>query len=112
MATMAVAFPVLPGQAEAGRRFAQEALSRRQELAESFRRIGVSREEWYLQSTPQGELVIVVLEAADPRRAFQDWAASSDPFDRWFKQQAQAVSGIDFNQPLADLPERIFAWPA
>ena len=62
MALTAVAFPVLPGKAVDGRRFAQEALDRREELAASFRRIGVTREDWFLQSTPQGDQIIVQIE--------------------------------------------------
>jgi uncharacterized protein with GYD domain len=112
MATVAVAFPVLPGKSEDGRRFAQEVTERQREAAESFGRMGVTRESWYLQTTPQGDLVIVYMEADDPVRAFQTWAASNDPYDQWFKRRAGAICGIDFNQPPPALPEQIFHWAA
>ena len=33
--------------------------------------------------------------------------------DIWFKAQAQAVHGIDFNQPpQAPLPAQLYQWPA
>ncbi|HLH22628.1 MAG TPA: DUF6176 family protein [Chloroflexota bacterium] len=112
MGTIAVAFPVLPGKSEDGRRFAQEATERQRETSESFRRMGITRESWYLQSTPQGDLVIVYMEADDPLKAFQAWAASTDPYDQWFKQRAASVCGIDFNQPLPALPEQVFHWAA
>jgi len=111
MATTAVAFPILPGKTEEARRFAQEAMGPRQnEAAASFRRLAVTRETWHLQSTPMGDMVIVVMEAEDPAEAFKQWAASNDPFDRWFKQQAGAITGLDFNQPIPALPEQVYEW--
>jgi hypothetical protein len=73
----------LPGKTEEARRFAQEAMGPRQnEAAASFRRLAVTRETWHVQTMPMGDMVIVVMEAADPAAAFQQWAASNDPFDR------------------------------
>ena len=111
MATMAVSFPVLPGKADAARRFAEEVMGpRRTEAAASFRRIGVTHETWYLQSTPMGEMIIVWMEAADPAAAFQKWGASQDPYDRWFKETAGAICGLDFNQPMPAFPQQIMDW--
>lgn len=111
MATSAVAFPVLPGKTEAGRRFAQEVLgARRAEAEASWARGGISAESWFIQSTPMGDMVIVVMQAEDPARAWQEWAASQDPYDRWFKETAGAVCGLDFNQPLPAMPEQILDW--
>jgi hypothetical protein len=111
MATTAVAFPILPGKTEEARRFAQEAMGPRQnEAAASFRRLAVTRETWHVQTTPMGDMVIVVMEAEDPAAVFEQWAASSDPFDRWFKQQAGAMTGLDFNTPITALPEQLFEW--
>ena len=111
MATTAVAFPILPGKTEEARRFAQEAMGPRgDEAAASFRRLGVTRETWHVQTTPMGDMVIVVMEAADPAAAFKQWAASNDPYDKWFKQQAGVMTGLDFNTPIPTLPEQIFEW--
>jgi hypothetical protein len=111
MATVAIAFPILPGRTEEGRQFAGEVGGpRRAEMAEALRRIGVRAEQWYLQPTPMGDLMIVYMDAEDPTRAFRDWAASDHPFDRWFKQKAGAICGLDFNQPLPQLPEMLFDW--
>ncbi len=113
MAMTTVVFPVLSGKAEEGRRFAQEVMGpRRAEAEQSFRRMGVTREAWFFQSTPAGDLIIVWMEAEDPLAAFAQWARSDDPFDRWFKETAGAISGLDFNQPLPALPEQIFTWPS
>jgi hypothetical protein len=79
-------------------------------MAESQRRLGVTTENWYLQSTPQGDMIIVYMEARDPLYAFQEWARSNDPFDVWFKQRAGSISGIDFSQPLPALPEQLYGY--
>jgi len=108
---MAVSFPVLPGKADEARRFGEEVMGpRRTEAAASFRHIGVTHETWYLQSTPMGDMIIVWMEAADPAAAFQKWGASEAPFDRWFKQTAGAICGLDFNQPMPALPRQIMVW--
>ena len=111
MAKTAVAFPILPGKEEDVRHFASAALgARRAELDASFRGFGIREECWYLQQTPQGYLLLVTIDAEDPLRMFQEWAASQAPFDVWFKEQAGACAGIDFSQPIPGLPLEIFAW--
>ena len=101
MASLAFGLPILPGQTDAWNRLAEELQGpRRSEMAQLLRRAAVTVEHWYLQPTPQGPLCIVYLEAADLARAFQVFAADAAPFARWYKQQLQAIHGIDFNQPL------------
>jgi hypothetical protein len=101
MASLAFGLPILPGQTDAFRRLAQELQGpQRSEMEHLLRRADVTVEHWYLQTTPQGALCIVYLEAADLARAFQVFAADDAPFARWYKQQLHALHGIDFNQPL------------
>ena len=110
MASLASAFPVLPGKWEALRRFTQEMGGpRRSEYEASRRRLGITIERSYLQQTPQGDLVIVYTEADHPEDLLERIAASQDPFDVWFKQQLQEIHGVDFNQPPpGPPPELIF----
>jgi len=114
MPPIAFALPVLPGKADAGRRFAQEVLgSRRAEFEESERRLGITRESWHLQTGPQGDMVLIYFEAADPARALEEFGKSQTPFDRWFKQQVQELSGVDIGQPAPGPPsEMVFDWQA
>ncbi|HLI26360.1 MAG TPA: hypothetical protein VKZ60_04780 [Chloroflexota bacterium] len=112
MASIALAFPILPGQIAAARQFAQACMGpRRAELAASYQEHGITHEEWFLQEGPAGAAMIVYFEADDPARSLRTWAASQAPFDRWFKAEARACTGIDFDQPLAALPEPVLAWP-
>jgi hypothetical protein len=110
MSSAAIAFPVLPGKLDQAKRFAAEVKSRSDEFARSVAGQGLTREDWYIQSTPQGDMVIVVMEGVDPLQTMHSWAESRAPFDVWFKTQAQEISGIDFNQPVPGLPEHAFAW--
>src|SRR5690349_9897760 len=108
MATLALALPCLPGGADKARQFAAACRDRRQEFEEFHRRVGLTAERWYLQQKPQGTLLVLVLEG-DPQGAVAKLASSSDQFDRWFKEQAREIHGVDFGQPLpGPPPEQVF----
>lgn len=110
MSSAAIAFPILPGKLDQAKQFAAAVKSRSEEFSRSVAGQELTREDWYLQSTPQGDMIIVVMEGEDPLRTMHSWAESRDPFDIWFKNQAGEISGIDFNQPVPGLPEHTFAW--
>jgi hypothetical protein len=100
MALMAMAFPILPGKTDQWRRFAAELVgSRRDAYVASRQRLGV-HERAFLQSTPQGDLVIVTLEGADPAAAVSQFGASGDPFTQWFRDQVLELHGFDLAQPM------------
>jgi hypothetical protein len=110
---MAIVFPVQPNKKEEARTLAHELLGpRREAQMSSFRRMGVTREHWYLQSTPVGDMIIVWLESPDPTNSLRIWSASRDPHDVWFKERAGAISGLDYNQLPPTFPEQIFEWHA
>ena len=92
-----LAMPVLPGQSEAARAFFKQLdTNRRTEF-------DASKELWYLAKLPAGDHVIGYMESNDFNRAFQSFVASRDPFDLWFKQQTLAVTGLDLNNPPANM---------
>jgi hypothetical protein len=93
MRTFCGAFPLLPGKTEAGREF-----------AEALKRQGVTRESWFLQETPQGDMVVVYFEAQDVEKAFEVQARSKARFEVWFKQQVKSVTGFDLEQPRSESP--------
>jgi hypothetical protein len=112
--TMAVflgAFPVLPGKEDEPAKFARETLDRLEEFDASQRRLSITKEEWALQQTPMGSMVIVRFEASDVAAAFSGLAASSDKFDVWFRERVLEVTGVDLAAPSEDpLPEVILSW--
>jgi hypothetical protein len=111
--TMAVfmgAFPVLPGKEEEPGKFAQETLDRSDEFDASQRRYGVTKEEWALQKTPMGTMVLVRFESPDIEATFAGLGESSDAFDEWFKGRVLEITGVDLSAPSEDpLPEIIFS---
>jgi hypothetical protein len=100
MASVGFALPILPGKTEAARTF-QRALdgSRRGEYRESEEKIGITKELWFLQQTPNGDLFVAYLESADPDRALGMFAQSREPFEVWFKEQLTTITGMDLNTP-------------
>ena len=104
------AFPVLPGkEADVRKLAAAMAGERRQEAQEFYRSFGVIRESWHFQETPHGPLVIGVTEVTEPDARAQEYAASTKPFDSWFKEQVRLLTGIDPNvSPLGPDSELIF----
>jgi hypothetical protein len=110
MAVFMGAFPVLAGKEEEPRKFAEETLARRDELDTSQKRLGITTEQWVLQQSPEGSMVIVHFEADDVERAFAEFSQSQDSFDVWFKGRVKEITGVDLNEPPPGLPEVIFDW--
>jgi hypothetical protein len=107
--------PVLEGKSEAARTFFKQLdAERRAEFDASERRIGITKELWYLAKLPAGDHVIGYMEAQDFNRAFQSFVASRDSFDMWFKQQMLVVTGLDLNNPPANMtpPELLSCYEA
>ena len=92
------AFPVLPGQEGRIQEFAKELhTDRASETADFYRRMGVTRESWHMQETPNGLWVIAVTWVLNKpvEAAAEDYASSQYAFDRWFKQQVMQVTGVN-----------------
>ena len=96
--------PVLPGKTAAARAFMQDLDGpRRAEFDASERRIGITKELWYLATAPGGDLLVGYMEAASFGDALGMFVSSRDPFDMWFKDEFHAVTGVDLNNPPPDL---------
>jgi hypothetical protein len=108
------AFPILPGKSDQARAFAAAINGdRRREFDESQARFGSTRETWALQSTPDGELMLVWFEAADVEKGFAVLAQSTEPFDVWFRDQVQDATGFDLAAPPAEPPPEVLVdWTA
>jgi hypothetical protein len=61
-----VVFPVLPGKTADARAFMRELDTQRMaEYDRSERRIGISKEMWFLASLPSGDQLVGYMEAQD-----------------------------------------------
>ena len=113
MASLSMALPVKPDQAARLRAFCEEVIgSRRSEFEESEQRLGLTREGWYLQRTPMGDLAIIWMEGPDLVASLASFIQSRAPFDVWFKWQVAEITGVVLNQPPDDMPEVLFDWSA
>jgi hypothetical protein len=100
--------PLMPGQAEAGKAFTKEAfVTRRAEFAASRRALTNNAEIVTLLYTPMGPAIAAYLEGEDPAEANRKFAASTSPFDRWFKDGLKKLfpPEVDFDKPVTGVHE-------
>ncbi len=108
MQTIAFAAPLLPGKTDADR----EALAacangdRRADHEASRQRAGITRESVWIQSTPDGDVAVVVIESPDIQAAMGALATSDDRFDQWFRQHILEVHGMDMTEE-SQPPEQV-----
>jgi hypothetical protein len=99
-----IAIPLLAGKSGAARAFFKQLdEDKRAEFDASERRIGITKEIWYLAHLPGGDHAIAYMESGDFNRALQGFVTSRDSFDMWFKAQMLALTGLDLNNPPADM---------
>jgi hypothetical protein len=103
------AVPVVAGKTDTWKGYAAEMLgSRNSEYKESRRRLGLSKEEVWLQHTPMGDFAIVSIECDDPARVNEGFFSSQDPFDQWFREKILIeCHGLDPAAPPPPLNEKI-----
>lgn len=70
-----------------------------EESAASERAIGITKELWFLQGTPNGDCFVAYIESPDFGRALGMLAESQETFDVWFKKQLVDMTGVDLNEP-------------
>ncbi len=94
------AIPILPGKTDAAREFQHELVTNHLEAyEESQRNVGITKEIWALQHTPQGDLFAVYFQSEHMAASVSKFVASHEPFDLWFKARVKSVSGLDLNVP-------------
>jgi hypothetical protein len=109
MESFAFVFPVLPGKVEQARAFGKDVMGpRASEMDASRRPLGVTREAVWVAQTPMGDMGIVLIEGENVAEANRRFAASTEPFDVWFKETVLAISGVDFGQPIPAMSEVLY----
>ena len=104
MDCICLALPIVNGKTAAARAFLQQLdTTRRAEFDESERRIGVTKELWYLAALASGDHLVGYMESANFSHALSSFVGSREPFDVWFKEEMLAVTGVDLNNPPANL---------
>lgn len=104
----ALVFPLLPGKRQGLEAFIQ-ALRTEWHSAHDRSHAGITEERWFVQSAPQGDVVIVYLYGPDPAMVFADLAVSEEPFALWFREGVQDLTGVNLALlPPFNLPECVF----
>jgi hypothetical protein len=110
LATQRVCFtaPLRPGATGLDR---EEMLScwtgeRTEDHVSSRRRHGIIREGVWIQSTPAGDVAVILIESPDLSSALAGIATSQEPFDVWFRGHLLAVHGMDLSAGMS-LPEQV-----
>lgn len=113
METIAFAAPLLPDKTEADLAAMASVSSgeRRAEHEASRKRAGIKREATWLQRTPDGDVVVVLLEADDVQAAMGTLATSQEPFDVWFREQVKDAHGMDMAEGFPP-PEQVLDFRA
>jgi hypothetical protein len=110
LATQRVCFtaPLLPGTTPLDREAMQSCWTGElnPDYVASRRRHGVVREAVWIQSTPSGDVAVILIESTDLPTALLGIATSQEPFDIWFRDHLLAVHGMDLAQGMS-LPEQV-----
>jgi hypothetical protein len=110
----AFSIPIQPGQTGACRAlFAELAGPRRAEYEDMQRRTGVTEEAYWLQTTPDGDTVVMTSNS-DQRDFAALMANPRTDFDRWFRERVTAIFGFDpaAIEQLGPPPELLLDWRA
>ena len=115
MDQICLALPILPGKSADARAFQRELdVDRKADYDRSERRIGITKEVWYLATLPSGDHFLAYMESPDFNHALASFVESRDEFDEWFKRRLAEVTGIDMNDlpPDMKLPELVSRYEA
>jgi hypothetical protein len=105
----------IPGKTQDARDVMRELEEQRKpDYGRSERRIGITKEAWYLARAPGGDQFVAYMESPDFGQALSLFSGSLDEFDLWFKRHRLASStGLDLNTPPSGpLPELLSSYSA
>lgn len=95
MSLLVRAFPLVKSPAQLQAAIAELETRHDQARRAFYDAHGVTHESWYLQSTPQGDLVIGLTQVKDADESSAAFAQSQEEFALWFKNMITDMSGVD-----------------
>ena len=94
-----VVMPILPGKAEAWRRFKQELEGSRQEDFTNWcHQMDLTIGKIWLSDTPGGAVAVLNLQLADQEAAVAKLADTTQPFEHWLRDQILSLHGLDLTK--------------
>ena len=114
MNQICLVIPVMPGKSDDARDLVRGLeQERKADYDQSERRIGITKEVWYLARAPGGDQLVGYMETSDFGKALSLFSASRDEFDMWFKRRLADSTGLDLNNPPPmQLPELLSSYSA
>ncbi|XES78578.1 MAG: hypothetical protein ACBZ72_06820 [Candidatus Bathyarchaeia archaeon] len=112
MESVVMAIPILPGKTQETQKYFEDLKAEKwQEFCQSEERAGIVKERDFLQITPNGDIVLMYVEAEDLSKAFAQFAASQNPFDLYIKSELKKLTGLDLGQSISEaLPQLLLAY--
>jgi hypothetical protein len=110
MERMCLTIPIRPGRRDELVEFMREVDGpRHDELGATERRIGVTREVFFLAAGGDHDLLVMYLEGDSLGGSLGAFTGSREPFDVWFKERFAACTGVDLNDPPPLEPAELLA---
>lgn len=111
MAYIVRTFPLLASSAEVEAFAAEVKGPRGDQTAAFYRRYGIHFESWHVQRCGDSLQLLVATQVDDPDTAAPRYAASTEPYDVWFKQNVLRLTGVDPNVAPKGPPSlELFRW--
>ena len=112
MAQLQIVYLLRPGTQEQWRRLYQEvAESRREQFEASCQQVGITQLQVRLVQMLHGDLMLMTLHTQEPHQTLKALATSERPFDRWLREQLQALLGWNVQDVLPDPQgDLMFTW--
>jgi hypothetical protein len=111
MANYCYTVPILPGGIKEMKTWISEMINNNKDHDAVFGAAGVTREQVWVQHTPQGDMAVVSFETKDPARSFEYLAKSETPWAVKFRDFLKKAHGADFSKPMP-LNEQLADWHA
>jgi len=112
MQHLCIALPIQSGKTQVLKDFVKILTeSRWAEFDDFQKRSRVEKVVWFLQSSPHGDQFLIYNGGEDLSKLASDFFASTHPFDLWFGQQLQEITGVDLRKVEASgLPEQLLTF--
>ena len=112
MRPIATAYPVLPGKTDKARAF-MKALktTHKKDFAALEKKLKTTKEALFLQTSPQGDMIIDYFECSNPKKSIEVMAKLDDKFTLWMKDQIKEITGFDVSAMAKEpLPEHLLSF--
>ncbi|MEE9282920.1 MAG: hypothetical protein V3U49_02455 [Nitrososphaerales archaeon] len=101
MAEIMFAMPILPGKTQAAKEmFDTINTSRKNEAEAANSRHGITKDAWFIQSSPQGDFILGYLETNNPQKSMAAYATDQDAFAVWSRNTFKRITGIEMSDPV------------